>query len=162
MTQIDEYRFRSVLSRFASGVTVVTAVDGNGVDHGITVSAFCSLSLKPPLILICIDHGTVMRGILENSAAFTVNVLAADQEEIARRFSDPDNDRFDGTSYTRGSNGAAVLTGVAAHLECAMTHRFKGGDHTIFVGSVEAAETSDLHPLLYYRGGYTRLEQSPT
>lgn len=159
MTQIDEYRFRSVLSRFASGVTVVTAVDENGIDHGMTVSAFCSLSLKPPLILICIDHGTVLHRILEKAAAFAVNVLATDQEALARRFSDPDNNRFDGTSYERGSNGAAVLSGVAAHLECARTHRFEGGDHTIFVGSVEAAETSDLHPLLYYRGGYARLER---
>ncbi|MGI8618198.1 MAG: flavin reductase family protein [Gemmatimonadaceae bacterium] len=159
MTQIDEYRFRSVLSRFASGVTVVTAVDDTGVDHGITVSAFCSLSLKPPLVLICIDHGTVMHRILETSTAFAVSVLAAGQEELARRFSDPDNDRFDGTSYTRGSNGAAVLTGAAAHLECGLTHRFEGGDHTIFVGNVEAADASDLHPLLYYRGGYAELER---
>lgn len=159
MTPIDEYHFRSVLSRFASGVTVVTAVDERGVDHGITVSAFCSLSLNPPLVLICIDHGTVMHRILETSAAFAVSVLSADQEDLARRFSDPDNDRFDGTSYTRGANGAAVLTGSAAHLECALTHRVEGGDHTIFVGSVEAAESSELHPLLYYRGGYARLER---
>lgn len=159
MTPIDEYRFRSVLSRFASGVTVVTAVDDGGVDHGITVSAFCSLSLEPPLILICIDHGTVMHHILENSTALAVNILAVDQEELARRFSDPDNDRFDGTSFTRGANGAAVLTGAAAHLECALTHRFEGGDHTIFVGRVETAESSDAPPLLYFRGGYARLER---
>lgn len=159
MTEIDEYRFRSVLSRFASGVTVVTAVDGGGVDHGITVSAFCSLSLEPPLILICIDHETVMHGILESSASFAVSVLAAEQEELARRFSDPDNDRFEGTPYTRATNGAALLTGSAAHLECAVRERFDGGDHTIFVGSVQAAATSDAHPLLYYRGGYARLER---
>lgn len=159
MTQVDEYRFRSVLSRFASGVTVVTAVDAKGVDHGITVSAFCSLSLKPPLVLVCIDHGTVMHGILETASAFAVSVLAAEQEELARRFSDPDNDRFDGTSYTRGVTGAALLAGAAAHLECGIAHRFEGGDHTIFVGSVQSAESTDLHPLLYYRGGYARLER---
>lgn len=154
---IDEYRFRSVLSRFASGVTVVTAKGGDGMDHGITVSAFCSLSLEPPLILVCIDHATVMHGILESAATFTVNVLAADQEDLARRFSDPDNDRFEGTSYTRGANGLALLTGAAAQLECALTHRFEGGDHTIFVGRVEAADASDAQPLLYYRGGYASL-----
>lgn len=159
MTQIDEYRFRSVLSRFASGVTVVTAVDGGGADHGITVSAFCSLSLEPPLILVCIDHATDMHGILESATAFAVNVLAADQEELARRFSDPGNGRFDGTSFTRGANGAALLTGAAAILECALTDRFEGGDHTIFVGRVEVAEADDLRPLLYYRGGYARLER---
>lgn len=159
MTQVDEYRFRSVLSRFASGVTIVTAVDSDGADHGITVSAFSSLSLEPPLILACIDHATVMHGVLATATAFTVNVLAADQEELARKFSDPDNDRFDGASFTHGSNGAATLTGVAAHLECALTHRFEGGDHTVLVGRVEAAEASDLQPLLYYRGGYARLER---
>ena len=159
MTQVDEYRFRSVLSRFASGVTVVTAVDEKGVDHGITVSAFCSLSLKPPLVLVCIDHVTVMHGILETASAFAVSVLAADQEELALRFSDPDHDRFDGTSYTRGVTGAALLAGAAAHLECDITHRLEGGDHTIFVGSVQSADSTDLHPLLYFRGGYARLER---
>ena len=159
MTGIDEYRFRSVLSRFATGVTIVTAVDGDGADHGITVSAFCSLSLEPPLVLVCIDHATVMHGILQDAPQFAVNVLAADQEELARKFSDPDNDRFDGTSFVRGGNGAAVLTGVAAHLQCALIQRVEGGDHTIFVGRVEAAEASDAQPLLYYRGGYARLER---
>lgn len=156
---IDEYRFRSVLSRFASGVTVVTAVADDGSDHGITVSAFSSLSLEPPLVLVCIDRQTVMHGILQRASVFAVNVLAAGQEELARKFSDPDNDRFDGTSFTRGSNGAAILTGVAAHLECAVTERFEGGDHTIFLGRVDAAESGDDAPLLYYRGGYARLER---
>lgn len=156
---VDEYRFRSVLSRFASGVTVVTAVDDGGVDHGITVSAFSSLSLAPPLILVCIDHQTAMHRILGTAPVFAVNVLAADQEELARKFSDPFNDRFDGTSFTRGSNGAAILTGVSASLECSITNRFEGGDHTIFLGRVEAAESSEEAPLLYYRGGYARLER---
>ena len=159
MKQIDEYHFRTVLSRFASGVTVVTARGADGVDHGMTVSAFCSLSLDPPLVLVCIDHGTVMHGILEGAKAFTVNVLAADQEDLARKFSDPDDDRFEGTSYTRGTSGLALLTGAAAWLECALTQRYEGGDHTIFVGRVEAADAGDSHPLMYYRGGYGRLER---
>lgn len=159
MTRMDEYRFRSVLSRFASGVTIVTAVDASGADHGITVSAFCSLSLEPPLVLVCIDRAAVMHGILESCDAFAVSVLAAGQEELARKFADPDNDRFEGTSFVRGANGSAVLTGVAAHLECAIVSRFEGGDHTIFVGRVETAESSDEPPLLYYRGGYATLER---
>lgn len=156
---VDEYRFRSVLSRFASGVTVVTAVHTAGGDHGITVSAFSSLSLDPPLVLVCIDRQTVMHGILQTATAFAVNVLAAGQEDLARKFSDPDNDRFDGTSFTRASNGTAILTGIAAHLECAVTDRIDGGDHTIFLGRVDEAESSDEAPLLYYRGGYARLER---
>lgn len=156
---IDEYRFRSVLSRFATGVTVVTAVDADGVDHGITVSAFCSLSLEPPLVLVCIDRATVMHRILSAATSFAVNVLAADQEDLARKFSDPDDDRFDDTALTRGSSGAALLTGVAASLECALHDRLDGGDHTIFIGRVDAGTTTDLHPLLYYRGGYAQLER---
>ena len=159
MTPVDEFRFRTVLSRFASGVTVVTAVGGDGVDHGMTVSAFCSLSLDPPLILVCIDHGTVMHGILEGAKTFTVNILADDQEDLARKFSDPDNDRFEGTSYTRGANGLALLTGAAAWLECALAQRYEGGDHTIFVGRVEAADAADAQPLVYYRGGYGQVER---
>lgn len=159
MTPMDEHRFRRVLSRFASGVTVVTAVGGDGVNHGMTVSAFCSLSLEPPLILVCIDHGTVMHGILEGATTFTINVLAADQEDLARKFSDPDDDRFEGTSYTRGANGLALLTGAAAWLECALAHRYEGGDHTIFVGRVEVADAGDKQPLVYYRGGYGSLER---
>jgi len=159
MTGIDEYRFRSVLSRFASGVTVVTAVDGDGADHGITVSAFSSLSLEPPLVLVCIDHATVMHAILRSAPQFAVNVLAADQEDLARKFSDPDNDRFEGTPFVRGEKGAAILTGVAAHLQCALIQQVDGGDHTIFIGRVEAAEAYDAQPLLYYRGGYARLER---
>lgn len=157
MTLVDEYRFRSVLSRFASGVTIVTAVDAAGADHGITVSAFSSLSLDPPLILVCIDRASVMHGILQSSNAFAVNVLAESQEELARKFADPDNDRFEGTSFTRGGHGSAMLTGTAAQLECAIVSRFESGDHTIFVGSVVAAESSDEPPLLYYRGGYAAL-----
>ena len=159
MTPVDEFRFRTVLSRFASGVTVVTAVGGDGVDHGMTVSAFCSLSLDPPLILVCIDHGTVMHGIVEGAKTFTVNILADDQEDLARKFSDPDNDRFEGTSYTRGANGLALLTGAAAWLECALAQRYEGGDHTIFVGRVEAADAADAQPLVYYRGGYGQVER---
>lgn len=159
MTPVDEHRFRSVLSRFASGVTVVTAAGGDGADHGMTVSAFCSLSLDPPLILVCIDHGTVMHGILGRATTFTVNVLAADQEHLARKFSDPDDDRFEGTSYTRGANGLALLTGAAAWLECALTNRYEGGDHTIFVGRVEAADAGDARPLVYYRGAYGTFER---
>lgn len=157
MTPIDELRFRRVLSRFPSGVTVVTAVGADGVDHGMTVSAFCSLSLVPPLILVCIDHGTVMHGILDGAKTFTVNILAHDQEHLARKFSDPDNDRFEGTSYTRGTNGGALLAGAAAWLECSLAHRYQGGDHTIFVGRVDAADAGEAHPLVYYRGGYGQI-----
>ena len=156
---IDTDTFRAVLGRFASGVTVVTTRDADGHDHGLTVSAFSSLSLLPPLVLVCIDHGSSVHPVLSSASHFVVNVLASGQEALSRRFSGSELNRFDGIGYTRGTTGAAVLDDVLAHLECRVARRFDEGDHTIFVGEVEAAETGSGRPLLYYRGGYATLER---
>ena len=156
---IDTDTFRAVLGRFASGVTVVTTRDAGGADHGLTVSAFSSLSLVPPLVLVCIDHGSSVHPVLSAASHFVVNVLASGQEALSRRFSGSDPNRFDGIGYTRGVTGAAILDDVHAHLECRIARHFDEGDHTIFVGQVEAAETGDGRPLLYYRGGYATLER---
>jgi flavin reductase (DIM6/NTAB) family NADH-FMN oxidoreductase RutF len=157
---LDPDSFRSVLGRFASGVTVVTARDREGRDHGMTVSAFSSLSLAPPLILICIEHGASMHGVLAETAHFAVNMLSVGQEALSRRFSSPDAHlRFDGVGYTRGQTGTALLDDVLAYLECRLVDRHASGDHTIFIGEVEAALARPERPLLYYRGGYAQLER---
>jgi flavin reductase (DIM6/NTAB) family NADH-FMN oxidoreductase RutF len=156
---LDPDGFRAVLGRFASGVTVVTAVDGTGRDHGITVSAFCSLSLQPPLILVCIDHTSSMYEVLQTAKYFAVNMLAASQEALSRRFSGKDPNRFDGIGYSRGSTGVALLDDTLAALECRVHSRHEEGDHTIFIGLVEAAQARSERPLLYYRGGYAQLER---
>lgn len=156
---IDTDTFRSVLGRFASGVTVVTTLDASGHDHGLTVSAFSSLSLTPPLALICIDQSSSVHGVLVNASHFVVNVLSSGQEALSRRFSGRDVERFDGIGYTRGNTGIAVLDDVLAYLECRVVRRHEEGDHTIFVGEVEAADTNTGRPLLYYRGGYAALER---
>lgn len=156
---VDPDTFRSVLGRFASGVTVVTALDTNGRDFGLTVSAFASLSLVPPLIVVCIDHEASLHPVLTTARHFAVNVLAAHQEPLARRFSTLDGDRFDGVGYVRGQTGVAVLEDALAVLECRKLHAFEGGDHTIFVGEVESASAGKGSPLLYYRGGYAQLER---
>jgi|SRR6185312_6389019 len=156
---VDPDTFRSVLGRFASGVTIVTAVDGARRDMGLTVSAFASLSLTPPLVLVCIDHAASIHPVLIASTHFAVNILAADQEPLARRFSTLDGDRFDGVGYTRGQTGVAVLDEVLGCIECHKVHAIEGGDHTIFIGRVEAAHVRSATPLLYYRGGYAQLER---
>jgi flavin reductase (DIM6/NTAB) family NADH-FMN oxidoreductase RutF len=157
---LDPNEFRSVLGRFASGVTVVTVADQQGRDFGITVTAFSSLSLEPPLVLVCIDDGASIRPALAATTYFVVNVLAAHQEAIARRFSVPDAEqRFEGLGYTRGQSGAPMLEDVLASLECRVVQSTKSGDHTIFVGEVEAASARSDTPLLYYRGGYSQLER---
>jgi flavin reductase (DIM6/NTAB) family NADH-FMN oxidoreductase RutF len=156
---IDSVGFRAVLGRFASGVTVVTTVDEHGNDHGITVSAFCSVSLSPPLIQICIDHTSDAHGALIKCQVFAVNILAEDQEHLARKFADVNpKERFKGAGYERGSSGAVILDGALAHIECKHVAAHDSGDHTIFIGEVQNATTTEKRPLLYYRGGYAKLE----
>lgn len=156
---IDPATFRSVLGRFATGVTVVTTRDAEGRDHGMTVSAFGSVSLDPPLVLCCIEHGAAMRSVVENASMFAVSILSASQEALSRRFSERENERFDGIGYERGQSGAALLTGALAWLECRIVARHEAGDHTIIIGEVENAEAHRGAPLLYYRGGYNQLGQ---
>jgi flavin reductase (DIM6/NTAB) family NADH-FMN oxidoreductase RutF len=156
---IDPDSFRSVLGRFATGVTVVTTRDAQGRDHGLTVSAFSSLSLVPPLVLVCVDQSSSTHPVLAQASHFAVNVLESGQEAVSRRFSGSDLNRFDGIGYSRGVTGVAVIDDVLAYLECRIEHHHDAGDHTIFVGAVEAAEAGTGHPLLYYRGGYASLDR---
>ena len=124
----------------------------------MTVSAFCSVSLDPPLVLICIEKNASAYVALTTAHRFVVNVLSASQEQIARRFAIVDIDRFEGVGYSRSPNGLAVLDDVLAVIECATVAMHDAGDHTIIVGEVEAARAQTGTPLLYYRGGYAQLE----
>lgn len=151
--------FRSVLGRFPSGVTVVTARGDGEPDQGMTVSAFCSVSLVPPLVLICIEKTASAHATLTTASTFVVNILSVDQEQIARRFSIVDIDRFEGVGFTRSPSGAAVLDDVIGVLECTRNAMHDAGDHTIIIGRVESAQVHSGSPLLYYRGGYSQLER---
>lgn len=157
---IDPDAFRSTLGRFATGVTVVTALDRNGADHGMTVSAFCSLSLEPPLVLACIGEDASLSGIIAEVEYIGVNVLSSAQENISRRFADREETaRFEGVGFTRGENGVALIDDALAHLECRVVRRHREGDHTIVVAEVDRAAPHSGRPLLYYRGGYAQLER---
>ena len=151
---IDAPLFRSVLGRFATGVTIITALDGSGQPHGMTVSAFSSLSLEPPLVLICIDNVATMSPLMATTGHFVVNVLTSEQEELSRRFSGQLDDRFAGVGYTDAPSGAPILDGVLAWLDCRVLTRHPAGDHVIVIGEVEHAEAFEGQPLLYYRSGY--------
>jgi flavin reductase (DIM6/NTAB) family NADH-FMN oxidoreductase RutF len=157
---IDSDTFRSVLGRFASGVSIVTARDDAGIDHGMTVSAFTSVSLEPPLVLVCIDHTASMHDLLLAHPRFGISILSSEQEAYSRRFAtDPDTGRFDGIAYSRGDSGVVLLDNALAHIECNVVQHLDAGDHTIFVAEVERAEARQGRPLLYYRGGYAQLER---
>jgi len=157
---IDPDSFRSVLGRFASGITVVTTRDGDDRDVGMTVSAFCSVSLKPPLVQVCVDRAASLFAALAASSRYGVSILAAEQEALSRRFATADSSRrFDGIGYRRGESGVVLLDDALAHLECKIVASHEAGDHTMFVGEVESATARSARPLLYYRGGYAQLER---
>ena len=155
---VNPDEFRAVLGRFPSGVTVVTTKGADGSDQGMTVSAFCSVSLEPPLVLVCIEKSASVYKSLTTAAGFAVNILSAKQEQVARRFSIVDIDRFEGVGFTRSSSGYAILDDVLGVLECRRVALHDAGDHTIILGEVEATRVETGTPLLYYRGGYAQLE----
>lgn len=151
--------FRQVLGHFASGVTVVTTTDGEGRPTGLTASAFTSVSLDPPLILVCVDHKSQTYPWLLDRGRFAVNVLTVEQEALSRRFASTRLDKFDDIPHGLSAHGLPVIDGALAHLECTTVNTHVEGDHTIFVGLVEGAATCTGDPLLYYRGRYNRLRE---
>ena len=153
--------FRRVLGHFATGVTIVTTCDAEAHPSGLTVSAFASLSLDPPLVLVCVDHKSQTFPALRETGRFAVNVLTTDQEALSRRFASTRLDKFDGAAYRISDMGLPLLSSALAHIECVTVSSHVEGDHTIFVGRVERAATNDGEPLLYFRGRYNRLSEKP-
>jgi len=150
--------FRAALSRWASGVAIVTAAASDRI-HGMTVSAFTSVSLAPPLVLVCADKTSHTLEVIEAGGAFAVNILAAGQEALSNRFaSKKDEDRrFEGVRWRRGATGSPLLEGTVAALDCRVVAAHDAGDHVIYVGQVEAAEVRGGAPLLYHAGLYCGL-----
>lgn len=154
---IDKQTFRSALGRFAAGVTVVTTVGRDGAPCGLTATAFTSVSLDPPLILVCIDKRAESYPHLMEADAFGVSFLEAGQQETSNRFARSGTDKFAGVTTHTGATGAPWIDGALAHLDCRTAQRVDAGDHTIFIGQVEAAEVFSGEPLVYYSGAYRRV-----
>jgi flavin reductase (DIM6/NTAB) family NADH-FMN oxidoreductase RutF len=159
---IDAREFRRSLGQFASGVTVVTTRDPTGRPHGLTASSFCSVSLDPPLVLVCVDNRLLARRAIEESRIFAVSVLAETQESISRQFAGGGPDKFAGVDLVEGSNGAPLVSGALAHLQCRLAAAHEAGDHTIFVGEVLLLAARPGRPLLYHESAYRRLEADET
>ncbi|HNP73479.1 MAG TPA: flavin reductase family protein [Kouleothrix sp.] len=154
---IDEARFRQAMGYFASGVTVVTT-EHNGEPYGMTVSSFSSLSLVPPLVLICIDKSAPTHQALLGAGKFVVNVLEKRQEHLSRRFATTSREKFKGVAWHSGTLALPVLDHVLAVIECRVHATIEAGDHTIFVGEVYDTDVHEGAPLLYFRRGYHELK----
>jgi flavin reductase (DIM6/NTAB) family NADH-FMN oxidoreductase RutF len=155
---LDAARFRHTMSQLVTGVTVVTAKVSRGRTLGITVSSVTSLSLEPPMLLVCIGRDAVIHDALLEAERFGVNVLAAGQRDLARRFADRERQRLEESEYTLSPGGVPVLPGALASIECRRRSRHEGGDHTIVTGILEWAVTGEGRPLCYLRGGYAELQ----
>lgn len=155
---IEPAEFRRVLGHFPSGVAIVTARAPDSAPCGLTVNAFCSVSLEPPLVLVCVDRAADSNSCIRAAGYFAVNVLPQDPgERLSRRFAAGDHgDKFRGVAYRVEATGAPVLTDALAWLDCRIGEVLEVGDHTVFFGEVLAADAREGMPLVYYRGGYGR------
>src|SRR5574337_1376319 len=149
---IEKQEFRRVLGRFAAGVTVVTTVGDDGRPYGLTATAFTSVSLEPPLVLVCVDQQSDSHPHFHSAGVFAVNFLGAEHEHVSRHFAVSGGDKFTNLGFRPGVTGAPVLADALGFLECRIVEIVAGGDHTVFLGQVEAADARDGEPLLYYGG----------
>jgi flavin reductase (DIM6/NTAB) family NADH-FMN oxidoreductase RutF len=153
----DADEFRRVLGRFATGVTIITAMDGDE-PAGVAANSFTSVSLDPPLVLFCVARTSTTWPRIERARKFAVNILGEHQEEMCRLFSQKGADRFGQTDWHLGVGGSPVLHDVIAYLDCEFWSEYDGGDHIIVVGRVlDLGVTHDAGPLLFYQGSYGRL-----
>lgn len=156
---IDGRELRNAMGLFATGVTVITTKDASGKHFGLTANAFSSLSLDPPMLLICVDKGVDCYDCFEESKVFGVNFLSSTQEEVSTRFATKGIEKFEGLSFSLGKFGVALLDGALAHFECKVAHAYDGGDHTIYVGAIDNFATVGADPLLFFQGKYRSLEK---
>jgi flavin reductase (DIM6/NTAB) family NADH-FMN oxidoreductase RutF len=151
MAAFDASVFRDVIGHFATGVTIITTREGE-VDFGVTVSAVTSLSLEPPMLLVCLNRTSRTQAAVGRARCFAVNILGVHQIELAQRFATPRDDKFAGLDVRYGPLGNPLIPGAIAHVECEVVEEATGGTHTIFIAEVRHAERFDGEPLLYYRG----------
>ena len=165
--QIDSEVFRRVMGHFVTGVTVVTALDGER-PFGITVNALSSVSLDPPLVMVALDRRRFLTPIVKAAGRYAVNILSEDQQALSDCFAgapvEPGRKAFCGAAWHRGSSGLPLIDGAIATLECTVVETFSAGDHDLFIGRVDTL-LNELHhpmPLLYYRRRYLQIERAAT
>jgi len=154
---LDPKELRRLMGHFATGVTIITTKGADGTPYGLTANAFTSLSLDPPLCLVCVDRKAESFAHFYDSKVFTVNILTTAQEDLSNRFAKSGGDKFTGVATVHGHHGAPLIAGALAHIECQITDTLEGGDHVIHVGRVEHIHMQAGDPLLFFQGRYRRL-----
>jgi flavin reductase (DIM6/NTAB) family NADH-FMN oxidoreductase RutF len=154
---VTSEEFRRACGRFATGVTIASVLDAKGAPHGLTVSSFTSVSLHPPLILICLGHEVAAIHHFRAATHFGINILGEDQRALSDRFARKGHDRFTGVAWQPGVTGVPLLPDVLAAIECSVHRILPMGDHDILVGEMVRAHVHDGSPLLYFSSGYRKL-----
>jgi flavin reductase (DIM6/NTAB) family NADH-FMN oxidoreductase RutF len=151
--------FRRACALFPTGVAVLTTRAANGTPHGLTVNAFCSLSLTPPLVLVAVDKACSLLETFEQSGHFAINFLSSEQRHLSVRFSELPEGRFSGVSWNPGAEGAPLIEGAIGSVECRTKNIIDAGDHRALIGEVIAATVGEGHPLVFFRSRYSVLER---
>ncbi|MCA1840803.1 MAG: flavin reductase family protein [Actinomycetota bacterium] len=156
---IDDSGYRTVMRNLAAGVSIVTAVV-DGVPYGMTATSFTSVSLDPMLVQVSLEKSSRTHQAVRDMTRFAVNILAADQAEVAQRFAESGNDSYDQVDFSMSPTGLPIIDGAIGTLECEVIDELDGGDHTIFVGKVtDGSYDEQSSPLLYFRGKYRTLQE---
>ena len=158
-TELGPDELRQALGRFVTGVTIVTCRDGDGAPVGLTANSFNALSLDPPLVLWSLRQASSTIAAFTSASHFAINVLAADQVDLSRRFARPSSAKFDEGEWTDGQGGAPLLSGCVAVFECRRRSHHAAGDHVLFIGEVERIGGSADTPLVYHAGHYRTLSE---
>jgi 3-hydroxy-9,10-secoandrosta-1,3,5(10)-triene-9,17-dione monooxygenase reductase component len=151
---VDPTDFRRALGQFVTGVTVVTTRDPAGRPLGLTANAFCSVSLNPPQVLVCVGSYSETHAGFRDFGFFGVSILSEDQEDISRCFARTGDDKFGTVALVPGQHGVLLVPGAVAHIECRVAAAYPGGDHTIYLGDVVGLAVFPGRPLLYHEGAY--------
>lgn len=144
-----------MIGHFASGVTVITAQDGE-TPVGTTASAVASLSLEPPMVVVCMNRESQTGSVADRSGRFAINILGEDQHDLARHFAGKGGDKFAAIETVPGPHGLPLLEAAVAHIECSVAERVPGGTHVVFLAEIESASARGGAPLAYYRGRFGR------
>lgn len=158
MNHSTEQDLRKILGKFLTGVTVVTTLDQNQIPVGFTANSFTSVSLEPPLVLVCLAQSAGLASVFRRASSFAINILSTEQESTSNSFARKDADRFAKVNWQKKATGSPVIEGCAAWLDCEMYEKIMAGDHIILIGRIQDAEKTARHPLGYYQGRYCAID----
>ena len=156
---MDPHDFRRCCGQFATGIAVACITGPDGSPHGLTINSFTSVSLAPPLILICIGHESALRDLFRQQARFGLSFLRAEQRDLSIQFATRGRDRFQGVNWHTGPSGVPLLSDSLAAMECAIEQTITAGDHDILIARVAHASVHGGHPLLYFNSAYAALRE---